>query len=83
MVTFENIEAKGEIGCNEYFLLFPQYFLLLERQILLVTFNSSSANVFNLARTLLSGKSLKYIYANSPSVSVLQKTMIFKPEKDE
>ena len=26
--TFENIEEKGEIACNEQFLLFPQCFLL-------------------------------------------------------
>ena len=26
--AFENIVGKGEIACNEQFLLFPQYFLL-------------------------------------------------------
>ena len=26
--VFENIVGKGEIACNEQFLLFPQYFLL-------------------------------------------------------
>ena len=27
-IAFENMVGKGEIACNEQFLLFPQYFLL-------------------------------------------------------
>ena len=28
--AIENIVGKGEIACNEQFLLFPQYFLLIQ-----------------------------------------------------
>ena len=48
MEAFENIVRKGENAGNQPFLLFPQYFLPVPKQIsvLSVTFIVSSANLF-------------------------------------
>ena len=57
---FENIVGKGKNAGNQHFLLFPQYFLPVPRQI--SVFEShlffSSANAFNLdqSKILLFGK---------------------------
>ena len=40
--AFENIVEKGEIACNEQFLLFPQWFLL--NQVIV----SSFVNIFDI-----------------------------------
>ena len=57
--AFENIVGKGE---NQYFLLFPQCFLLYQRHKspFLTTFKLSSANALNLdqSKTLSFGKGL-------------------------
>ena len=67
--AFENIVGRGENAGNQLFLLFPQCFLFLPRQILncLVTFILSSANAFNLvmSKNLLFGKELNAASSNA------------------
>ena len=45
---FQNIVGKGENAGNKHFLLFPQSFLLYQRQKLSCMLHLSSANAFNL-----------------------------------
>ena len=40
--------GKGENACNQYFLLFPQYFVHVQKQISNFQQHLSSANAFNL-----------------------------------
>ena len=57
--ALENTWGKGGNAGNQHFLLFPQCFVLYQREILAM-FNFSSANAFSLvtSKVLLSGKGL-------------------------
>ena len=59
--ALENTVGKGENAGNQHFLLFPQCFLLNQREIVsLAAFNLSSANAFSLvtSKILSFGKEL-------------------------
>ena len=65
-MVFENIDGKGEIACNEQFVLFPQCFLL--NQIIVSAFVhifdiiSLFAAEFEEPNIGISGKRLNYYY---------------------
>ena len=48
---FENVVGKGEDASKQHFLLFPQCFNPIEKEIILATFYLSSANALNLVKS--------------------------------
>ena len=73
--ALENTVGKGENAGNQHFLLFPQCFLLYQREILmLATFNFLSANAFNLVKSkiLLFGKGLSIMSGGIYSLFVME-----------
>ena len=69
MKPFKNIVEKGENAGNQHFLLFPQCFLPVPKQIsIFQSFILSSANAFNLDPflNLLFGKGLTHSHTMTP-----------------